>query len=87
MAENHDLRITASGRPRNGLPHPTSTYTYRGNGHDAIDPSACQCGESFGGCPHARQIRNAEKKTSNWKDALPWWHTESTSDGSATTPA
>lgn len=35
--------VRSSGESRNGIPR--SFYTYRGDGHDQLNPEQCECGK------------------------------------------
>lgn len=65
MHEPRQPRLTTSGGPRNGLPHPTRAYDYHGSGHDVLDPANCMCGENGAApCKHAREAR---RENPRWK--------------------
>jgi hypothetical protein len=60
----NDTETRYSGDHHNGLPT-TRPYVYRGDGHDAIQPDDCGCGNCGNRIRYANQVRTylAQKAT------------------------
>ena len=49
--------VRSSGDQRNGIPR--TFYTYRGDGHDSLNPEKCECGK----CGRRRPTPDPDERT------------------------